>query len=256
MADGDDLDVHLQKLHHIYQDLKVAGDNLPESEFLITLICSLPTSWDTFIASIDYSEVKSDDEKIKQKAIDSILTCLHVEGTCRKTIHPTPSSSAFNLHTGSNPAHTKSDRPDKSNSECKYCHKRGHWARECRKCLADEKKKSAHVATQNGNNLKSAFSSSTLQFGDAWIGDSAADHHIVCDCNSFTEYHPLSGQFLMGVGGIETPIWLRYCPSHYALWTWSSYVPCNEKTTVHWSLGFVGFIRLHSHEYPSHFDSF
>ena len=76
MADGDDLDVHLQKLRRIYQDLKVAGDNLPESEFLITLICSLPTSWDTFIASIDYSEVESNDEKIKQKAIDSILAHL------------------------------------------------------------------------------------------------------------------------------------------------------------------------------------
>ena len=36
----------------------------------------------------------------------------------------------------------------------------------------------------------------------------------------------------------------------------SSYIPCKWKMAVCWSLGFVGFIRFHSHEYPSHFDSF
>ena len=44
--------------------------------------------------------------------------------------------------------------------------------------------------------------------------------------------------------------------SDLTVWTWSSYVPCKRKMAVHWSLGFVGFIRFHSHEYPFHFDSF
>src|SRR5258708_4080245 len=209
MVDGDDLDIHLQKIHPIYQDLKIAGDNLLESEFLITLVCSLPTSWDTFIGSIKFNEVKSEDDKIKQAAIDSILACLHGEGTCRKSLAPTPSSSAFNSHGSNsmlNEKSNKSDKPDKSKSECNYCHKKGHWIRECQKHKSDEKKKNTNVATQKGDDLKRAFCSSTLQLGNAWIGDSAADHHVIHDHNSFTEYHPLLGQFLMGVGGIKAPI--------------------------------------------------
>ena len=42
----------------------------------------------------------------------------------------------------------------------------------------------------------------------------------------------------------------------HTLWTWLSYVPCKRKMAVRWSLGFVGFIRFHSHKYPFHFDSF
>ena len=56
------------------------------------------------------------------------------------------------------------------------------------------------------SDLKSAFSSTQLQFGDAWIADSGADHHIIHNRNSFIEYHPLLGQYLTGVGGIKTQI--------------------------------------------------
>src|SRR5260370_23439290 len=64
MFEGEDLDIHLQKTHHIYQDLRVTGDGLPESEFLMLLFCSLPPSSETFIASIDFTQVDNTDETI------------------------------------------------------------------------------------------------------------------------------------------------------------------------------------------------
>jgi len=128
MSEGEDLDIHLQKTCCIYQDLRVAGDGLLESKFLMLLFCSLPPSWETFIASIDFTDVNNDDEKIKNKAVASILVHLQVKGTQWKSLNPTPSSSsAFNsqgaFHSqGSNPSsHWK---PNKSNTECKYCHKK------------------------------------------------------------------------------------------------------------------------------------
>ncbi len=60
---------------------RVAGDGLLESEFLMLLFCSLPPSWETFIASIDFTDVDNDDEKIKNKAVASILVHLQVKGT-------------------------------------------------------------------------------------------------------------------------------------------------------------------------------
>ena len=113
--------------------------------------------------------------------------------------------SAFNFQ--KSPSHSKS-KPDKSTTECNYCHKKGHWAQECQKHLSNtERQRNANVATQKGkNDLSSIFSGTKLQFRDAWIANSGADHHIVCDCNSFIEYTSLSGQFLNGVGGIKAPI--------------------------------------------------
>src|SRR5258708_16454029 len=79
---------------------------------------------------------------------------------------------------------------------------------ECQKHLANaEKKKNANITTQKGmSNLKSTFSSTQLQFGNAWIANSGTNHHIVCNHNSPIEYHPLLGQYLTGVGGIKTQI--------------------------------------------------
>ena len=81
MSEGEDLDIHLQKTCHIYQDLRVTGDGLLESEFLMLLFCLLPPSWESFIASIDFTDVDSDDEKTKNKAVASILVHLQVKET-------------------------------------------------------------------------------------------------------------------------------------------------------------------------------
>jgi hypothetical protein len=68
------------------------------------------------------------------------------------------SNSTFNFQNPKSNQHHNKDKPkpDKLNSECRYCHKRGHWAKECRKCIADEKKKnSANVSSQE---LEPSFS--------------------------------------------------------------------------------------------------
>ena len=115
--------------------------------------------------------------------------------------------TAFNLLSGSNTNDSK-PKPNKLNSECRYCHKKGHWAKECWKCIANEKKKNrnANVASNGNDSLSYSFTAKDTHFGNSWIGNSGANHHIVRDCNSFTEYFPVSGQFINGVGGIKTMI--------------------------------------------------
>ena len=98
-------------------------------------------------------------------------------------------------------------RPDKTTTECNYCHKKGHWAQECQKHLADEKRKNANTVTQKGKGeLASIFSSSNSKSRNNWIGDMGAEYHIVHDRNSFTEYNTLSGEHIKGMGGIKAPI--------------------------------------------------
>ena len=122
----------------------------------------------------------------------------------QKLQHNSSGPSAFNSQ--KNTSYSKG-RPDKATTECNYCHKKGHWAQECQKHLADEKRKNANTATQKGKGeLASVFSSSNSKTGNIWISDMGTEYHIVQDCNSFTEYNTLSGEHIKGVGGIKAPI--------------------------------------------------
>src|SRR5260370_15366252 len=92
-------------------------------------------------------------------------------------------------------------------TEYNYCHKKGHWAQECWKCLANKKRKNANTTTQKGKGeLASIFSSSNSKSRDISIGDMSAEYHIIHDHNSFTEYNTLSGEHIKGMRGINTPI--------------------------------------------------
>ena len=69
MAEDNDFDIHHQKLQKIYQDLQVARDALPESEFLKVLLMSLPSTWDNFITSIDFRDLSADEKAKKLQFI-------------------------------------------------------------------------------------------------------------------------------------------------------------------------------------------
>jgi hypothetical protein len=58
----------------MYQDLWIAGDSLLELEFVMALITSLPSSWDNFIASIDFKGLEDTDDKKKMAAGHSIVS--------------------------------------------------------------------------------------------------------------------------------------------------------------------------------------
>ena len=198
LGDNDDINKHIHKLCYLYQDLRIARFTLPESEFTSIILMSLPSSWDTFVASVDAKDLDNPNEEISKSAAESILGCFHSEVIHWESQQNSTNPSAFNSQRSTPQFKSK---PNKTNTECNYCHKKGHWAQECRKRLADaEKKKNANIATQKGmSNLKSAFSSTQLQFGNAWIANSGADHHVICNHNSFIEYHPLSGQLWVWV---------------------------------------------------------
>src|SRR5260370_17916914 len=163
---------------------------------------SLPTSWDSFISLIDGQDLESSDTAVSKKAADSILGCFRTKAMRRKSQNSSSSPTAFNFQKN---VHYSKLRPDKLSTEWMYCHKKGHWIRECRKHISDEKKKNAHVATQKGKgDLTTVFNGSNSDYTDAWIGDTGTKFHIVHDRHSFTEYTPLSDEYIKGVGGIKT----------------------------------------------------
>src|SRR6266446_720393 len=96
------------------------------------------------------------------------------------------SNSAFNIQNSKSDQPPNKDKlkPDRWNSECRYCHKRGHWAKECCKRIAGEKKKnSANVSSQEQEPSFSFVASANpaVLAGSRWIGDTGADDHVISE---------------------------------------------------------------------------
>jgi transposase InsO family protein len=88
---------------------------------------------------------------------------------------------------------------DKSNSQCNYCKKYGHYARECRKRLADQNGGRAHVSHTEEGTSESMFLSCHIAdedlSKDRWLLDSGCSNHMTgnkkffssIDCSATTE---------------------------------------------------------------------
>ena len=128
MLEEDNLDTHTQHICSIYQDLKIAGEGLSEDNFIMALLMSLLPSWDNFISSTDISRIDSMDDQKKRELMLSRHTS-KLNGCSKK---PRNNSSAtlgtFNSSGSPKSNQYKSNKscPNKSNSECNYCHKKGH----------------------------------------------------------------------------------------------------------------------------------
>ena len=75
LGENDDVDQHIHKLRCLSKDLKIARFSIPESEFIFIILMSLPSSWDSFISSIDGEDLKSSNTAVSKKAAKSILGC-------------------------------------------------------------------------------------------------------------------------------------------------------------------------------------
>src|SRR5260370_6754245 len=73
LGENDDVDQHIHKLCHLSKDLKIAGFSIPESEFISIVLMSLPSSWDSFISSIDGEDLESSNTVV-QKTIAMFCT--------------------------------------------------------------------------------------------------------------------------------------------------------------------------------------
>src|SRR6266850_2315931 len=85
LGENDDVDQHIHKLRCLSKDLKIARFSIPESEFISVVLMSLPSSWDSFISSIDGEDLESSNTAVSKKSADSILGCFRTEAMCRKS---------------------------------------------------------------------------------------------------------------------------------------------------------------------------
>ena len=128
---SDTMSGHLAELDDITSQLAARDAAMPESAILAKIISALPPAYDGFTTSWD-SVIKKDQtlQNLKERLLKE-----EVKVKRKETIDcAMVSNSTINQEKPKKPI-------DKKKSKCGYCKKTGHWWRECRKRLADEKSK-------------------------------------------------------------------------------------------------------------------
>ena len=197
--EGTAIDDHIRTLITYREELIGLGQTLDDAEFAITLLTSLPESWNNFIAGIDTTSLK-----------DSSTLIARILEQYRR-LKSTSEDTALAAKSGG-----KFGKKKNPNIKCFNCGKKGHIATECRskKDSSDGKdNKSKSGSTDRSNEAVDEWSFAAIMEEEeialqavkaekgTWLLDSGTSSHITHDKSVLEDYTPLSGHSIKGIGG-------------------------------------------------------
>ena len=225
MADeGFDMADHVAGLRKLQEELHIMGNVVPDEDFTMILITSLPESWDSYTTSFlgSRSGTQSSTNSMKSQELVGIL----IDESRRRKEKDGSGSGGVAMQ-----AKGKGYRRENSGAgkdmECFNCHKKGHMKTECwgkgggregQGPKGRSRRDRAHQATEatgqsNGTNLNdvtfiaSALSAIDLGISKSdWILDSGTTSHICPTRDAFSGYVHLKGMTIEGVGGNPVPV--------------------------------------------------
>jgi hypothetical protein len=182
--DGDSMQSHINKVNTMAEQLEAIGAPVSSDDIAMTLLCSLPESYDNLIVAL---ESRADD-----LTVEFVTARLLQEEARRKESGSQKADAAFFSKTARNKNYrAKSIRPkrDKSKDKCNYCGKVGHWAEDCYKRLAKEQD-GQHRANKASDSvdLFVAANVANAKSKDDWFIDSGATQHLSCNRDWFVDY--------------------------------------------------------------------
>ena len=131
MKEGTSIADHLNAFNTLLVQLQSIEVKIPSEDKAITLLCSLPESWDHFVTSISLSS----SETIE---FDDVVASLLSEETRRKSHSETSTSEAMMVRGRSKerrprkPSDSRSkSKGKKSKLKCWFCGKSGHLKKDC-----------------------------------------------------------------------------------------------------------------------------
>ncbi|QRV85620.1 integrase core domain protein [Ceratobasidium sp. AG-Ba] len=135
MAETEDIEEHIQQMREWFQQINlIAPGSLAEVDWIVTLVASLPDSWDTFTQSISF-QFTTNDANVLANEISDLRSRILAEAHRRST-RDGGSKAFVSIKKPSQDRFGRTDKlsrvQDKSTSKCRNCGKIGHWAAECR----------------------------------------------------------------------------------------------------------------------------
>jgi hypothetical protein len=203
MEDGDFLTEHLNAFNTLVSQLGSVNIMIAKEDKCITLLCSLPDSWDNLVVAIGsttQSTLKYEDvvasllsEEMRQKSMDGHITdSLFVRGHTQDK-NPSKPSGWRSKSTG------RSKSPEKSLRKCWKCGKIGHYKKYCKSKKVEKPKGydstssiEVKTSTKEGGDVY-LESTSTHADRDVWLIESGASYHMTPHREWFYGYEKYDG---------------------------------------------------------------
>ncbi len=199
--DAGDIEEHLRQLRTYRSELHALGQQLSDSDFAMTILTSLPDSWDAFIRAIDPTDLVPAKAGESPRLTSAKLIARILQEDRRLKARTADSETA--LAARSRPAPR-----DKSRITCFRCGQRGHYENECRNAplSSDEQarlrqkilaSRSAQRSNRSHANIADSTpttppepDSTTPSLGTAWIAEDSNDPDLDPDPDHEPDHDP------------------------------------------------------------------
>jgi hypothetical protein len=200
MEDGYSVTEHLNAFNTLVSQLISVNITIVEEDKCITLLCSLPNSWDNLVVGIGsttqstlkYEDVVSSllSEEMRWKSMDSHSTdALFLR---RRTQDKTPGKTSG--EGGRSKSISRSKSPGKYLRKCWKCGKIGHYKKDCKSKKVEKPKGSdstssieEKTSTEEGGDVYLTYIGTHVD-RDVWLIESGVSYHMTPHREWFFEY--------------------------------------------------------------------
>ena len=179
LKEGGSVNEHIKTMSEIFEELAVIGDAISEEDRVVHLLASLPDSYNVLVTAL---EAQSENVPSWSLVTERLL---HQESKLKEKVSAQfeDSRRALIVNPRKNP---------RKQFTCHYCHKPGHFKKDCRKYLAAQQKQGANMVTSEKRDcvVDEAFVTvhtfAATSIG-SWVVDSGATCHMCNDENMFVD---------------------------------------------------------------------
>jgi transposase InsO family protein len=177
LQSGESITDYVARAQTLRSRLVIAGQECDDDTFILTILDGLPRDYFPVVTIIESASKLPDLAEVQGQLLRA------EEKLARERTQRASNSSRGNQDTAF--VARSNDR------ECFYCHKKGHFKRECRKRIADEKREKERQKGANQHVALAATEEFPADADSVWVIDSGSDRHIVRDINLLFERVPV-----------------------------------------------------------------
>ncbi|UYV84678.1 hypothetical protein LAZ67_X003069, partial [Cordylochernes scorpioides] len=192
---------YIAKIENISAQISQMGGTITEDQKVAKILNTLPSSMRYLVAAWESLDPKA-------QTLNNLTARLLIEKTRNQQNGSSKQDEAL-LHrqARTKPKDTQRSFQDaKKNTKCHYCHKIGHWSRECRKRLANEKNKSKNLHDSKGSSSDYGLilCDNQVEPNDIWYADSGASCSMTFRREWFKTYTPFTSDHPIYLGDNST----------------------------------------------------